>query len=102
MMRYLVAILIILLVMLQYDLWVGDGSLATVWRLKQAVEVQQTENESLQERNAALEGEVKDLKSGLDAIEERARSELGMIQQGETYIQVIEPDDGKVVGTAKE
>ncbi len=94
-MRILVAFLLILLIILQYDLWVGEGSLATVWHLQKAVNAQKEENERLQERNAALEGEVKDLKSGLEAIEERARSELGMIKKDETYIQVIEEGEEK-------
>jgi cell division protein FtsB len=97
-MRYLVAILFILLLILQYDLWVGDGSLATVWQLKKSIAAQKEENKQLRARNDELEGEVKDLKTGLDAIEERARSELGMVKEGETYIQVIEDDsdEGRV------
>ena len=90
-MRWLIAILVIVLVLLQYRLWVGDGSLAEVWRLHQAVETQRTENQELLERNAALEAEVQDLKTGSEAIEERARSELGMIREGETFYQVVEP-----------
>ena len=89
-MRILVAILLILLLVLQYDLWVGDGSLATVWHLQKEVDAQQLENTYLKERNDALAAEVKDLKTGHDAIEERARDDLGMIKEGETYIQVVE------------
>ncbi len=89
-MRLLVAILLLLLVLLQYDLWVGEGSLATVWRLQQAIDAQQAENTTLRARNRALEAEVRDLKTGTDAIEERARNELGMVKEGETYIQIIE------------
>ena len=93
-MRILVAILLILLLVLQYDLWVGDGSLATVWHLQKEVDAQQLENTYLKERNEALTAEVKDLKTGLDAIEERARDDLGMVKEGETYIQVVdEPSD---------
>jgi len=97
-MRILVAILLILLLILQYDLWVGEGSLATVWQLNKSIELQKKENKKLRARNDELEGEVKDLKTGLDAIEERARSELGMVKEGETYIQVIEDNgnDGQV------
>ena len=96
-MRILVAILLILLLVLQYDLWVGDGSLATVWRLQQEVDEQQLENTHLDERNETLSAEVKDLKTGLDAIEERSRNDLGMLKEGETYIQVVEEplDDSK-------
>ncbi|MDH3948869.1 MAG: cell division protein FtsB [Gammaproteobacteria bacterium] len=89
-MRILVAILLILLLALQYDLWVGDGSLATVWHLQKEVDAQQLENTYLTERNETLAAEVKDLKTGLDAIEERARNDLGMVKEGETYIQVVE------------
>lgn len=89
-MRILVAILLILLLVLQYDLWVGDGSLATVWHLQKEVDAQQLENTYLKERNETLAAEVKDLKTGLDAIEERSRDDLGMIKEGETYIQVVE------------
>ena len=96
-MRILVAILLILLLVLQYDLWVGDGSLATVWRLQKEVDEQQLENTHLDERNETLSAEVKDLKTGLDAIEERSRNDLGMLKEGETYIQVVEEplDEGK-------
>lgn len=81
----------LLLLSLQYRLWVGDGSLAEVWDLYQQVEIQRDENQSLRERNQALEAEVQDLKQGLGAIEERAREELGMIKEGETFYQIIEP-----------
>ncbi|MBD3618155.1 MAG: cell division protein FtsB [Chromatiales bacterium] len=90
-MRWLLIILAVLLVLLQYRLWVGDGSLAEVWRLHQAVEELRAENAELRDRNEALEAEVKDLKTGTEAIEERARSELGMIRDGEVFYQVVEP-----------
>lgn len=89
-MRILIAVLIILLLLLQYKLWFAEGGLIKVWHLNEAVEQQQIENEKLKERNRALEAEVRDLKQGLEAIEERARSELGMIGRDETYYQVIE------------
>lgn len=89
-MRWLLWFLVVLLVLLQYRLWVGDGSLAEVWGLYQQVEAQREENQHLRERNQALEAEVTDLKQGLDAIEERAREELGMIREGETFYQIIE------------
>jgi len=88
--RIITGILVLLFALLQYDLWVGEGSLASAWRLQQSVKTQQQENDSLKERNAALAAEVMDLKQGLDAIEERARNELGMIKEGETFIQVVE------------
>ncbi len=89
-MRVTIAILILLLLVLQLRLWVGDSSVGEVWRLQTAVEKQQQENRRLKERNQALEAEVNDLKQGVDAIEERARSELGMIKKDETFYQVIE------------
>lgn len=89
-MRLLTGILLLLLVLLQYDLWVGEGSLASAWRLQQEIEQQQQENKGLKERNGALSAEVTDLKQGYDAIEERARNELGMIKEGETFVQIVE------------
>jgi len=89
-MRWLVWLLVVLFVLLQYKLWVGDGSLAEVWDLYRQVEMQKEENQQLQERNQALEAEVQDLKKGLESIEERAREELGMIKDGETFYQIIE------------
>ena len=82
-MKLLSAIFVILLLMLQYDLWWGEGSLWAAWQLKQDIAQQQQANASLQARNDVLSAEVNDLKSGLAAIEERARSELGMIKQNE-------------------
>ena len=89
-MKTLVIILIVLTILLQYRLWFGDGGLVEVWNLRHAVEEQKQENAALMERNKALEAEVKDLKQGLDAIEERARSELGMIKKDETFYQAVE------------
>jgi cell division protein FtsB len=89
-MKLLIAILVILAVLLQYRLWFGDGGLLEVWELHRAVEIQKQENAVLMERNKALEAEVKDLKQGLDAIEERARSELGMVKKDETFFQAVE------------
>jgi cell division protein FtsB len=89
-MRIWIVLLISLFVILQYDLWVGEGSLATVWRLQKSIENQSKENKVLADRNKALEAEVIDLKQGKDAIEERARSDLGMIKEGETYIQIVD------------
>ena len=90
--RWLILVLIALLLGLQYKLWVGDGSLAEVWHLRQSLAEQRKDNERLAERNAALEAEVKDLKQGLDAVEERARAELGMIKEDEEFYQIVEPD----------
>jgi cell division protein FtsB len=97
-MRWIGWLLFALLLILQYRLWVGDGSLAEVWDLYQQVEIQRDENRKLRERNQALEAEVQDLKQGLEAIEERAREELGMIKEGETFYQIIEPADDSAGG----
>jgi len=79
-----------LLAVLQYQLWMGERGLSDVWRLHKTLEAQEQENQRLKERNQALAAEVKDLKQGQEAIEERARSELGMIKKGETFYQVVE------------
>lgn len=93
-MRYLFLALLVLLLFLQFRLWVGEGSFAGVWRLNQDVAEQKLENTRLRERNEALDAEVQDLKQGLDAIEERAREELGMIKEDEIFYQIIE-EEGK-------
>ena len=94
-MKVLIAILIFLLLILQYKLWFGDGNMREVWQLETTIEAQKVENKKLRDRNLALEAEVKDLKQGLEAIEERARNELGMIKKDETFYQVIEEDELK-------
>ncbi|KGK42521.1 cell division protein FtsB [Nitrincola sp. A-D6] len=92
MFRLLIIILLLLLAGLQYRLWLGDPNLRQVWQLEQAILEQRRENQLLAERNQRLEAEVADLKQGLKAIEERARSEMGLIQEGETFYRLIEPD----------
>lgn len=102
-MRLLIAVLIILLVVLQYKLWVGQGGYFDVRRLEQELTAQRSNNEQLLERNRALQAEVKDLKKGLAAIEERAREELGMIREGETFYQVVPaPNDQKKPSTQQQ
>ncbi|MCU7926153.1 MAG: cell division protein FtsB [Candidatus Thiodiazotropha sp. (ex Dulcina madagascariensis)] len=93
-MRIVIAILIVLLLFLQYRLWVGEGSLAEVNNLEQEIKQLKQELVGLRERNSALQAEVEDLRSGQAAIEERARSELGMIKEGEIFYQVIGPSAG--------
>jgi cell division protein FtsB len=85
-----VVLLVSMLVLVQFRLWVGDKSLVEVWRLRQAIDQQTSENALLQSRNQRLEAEVRDLKTGLDAVEERARLELGMIRKDEIYFQIVE------------
>jgi cell division protein FtsB len=82
-------ILIILLALLQFRLWTGHGSLPDVWRLREIMRDQVQENENLQERNLSLAAEVQDLKQGLVAVEERARSEMGMVMPDETFFQIV-------------
>ena len=89
-MRSLLIFLLLLFVLLQFRLWFGDGGLIEISRLHKAIDAQQLQNASLKERNAALEAEVMDLKQGAAALEERARSELGMIKPGETFYQTVE------------
>lgn len=89
-MKWLLFLLIFLFCLMQYKLWVGDGSLVDVHELRRSIEEQKEENKRLAERNRELEAEVKDLKEGLAAIEERARANLGMIKKGETFYQIIE------------
>lgn len=96
-MRGLVLVLVVLLGFLQFRLWVGDGSVAELHDLRGRIAETEQELVQLQARNNALAAEVEDLKTGLDAIEERARSELGMIQPGEVFLQVVEkPAGGKL------
>lgn len=90
-MKTVVAVLLVLLVALQYRFWFADGGMVEVHRLEQKVSAQRKENKSLRERNRALAAEVHDLKQGLDAVEARARVELGMVRKGETFYQVVEP-----------
>ena len=87
-MRVLIAIFALALALLQLKLWMSDGGLHELWELRAEVEAQSAENARLAARNAVLEAEVRDLKEGLDAIEERARSELGMVKRNETFYQV--------------
>ncbi len=81
-----------MLVILQYRLWVGEGSLAELHLLKADIEIQKDELQQMRRRNQALQAEVNDLKKGLEAIEERARNDLGMIKEGEIFYQIIEPE----------
>jgi len=89
--RWFIALLIIILIGLQYRLWFGDANVLQVMSLQQQIEEQIEENERLQVRNSQLEAEVVDLKKGLSAIEERARSDQGLVRKGETFYQLVEP-----------
>lgn len=89
-MRLLLTVLVLLLLLLQFPLWSGDGGLPEVWELRERIAEQEAANRELQARNDALEAEVDNLREGLDAIEERARNELGLVGDGEIFFQVIE------------
>ncbi|PKG86323.1 cell division protein FtsB [Colwellia sp. 75C3] len=88
-MRVFTAILLILLILLQYRLWFGKNSVPDYLVLKENVVRQQSANEKLQQRNKLLFADTDDLKLGLEAIEERARNELGMIKDNETFFRLI-------------
>jgi cell division protein FtsB len=79
-----------LIVLIQYPLWLGKGSWLRVWEVDRQIRAQRDTNRQLKTRNDALEAEVRDLKVGLEAVEERARSELGMIRHDEVFFQVLE------------
>ena len=81
-------ILLLIIALLQYPLWLGKGGWIRVWEHERQVQAQREGNQKLEQRNAALDAEVRDLKSGYEAIEERARYELGMIKDGEVFVQV--------------
>src|SRR5690606_13057435 len=91
-MRPLIVALVFVLAVLQFRLWVADGGFREVWRLEARVEERTEENRRLAERNAALTAEVLDLKSGLAAAEERARSDLGMVLPDESFYQIVPYD----------
>jgi len=89
-MKTIIAALIVLFVLLQFKLWLGEGGMKDVWALDAAIATQTEKNARLKERNQTLSAEVDDLKQGLEAIEERARYDLGMIREGETFFQVVD------------
>jgi len=94
-MKSLIAVLILILIGLQYKLWFGDGSLSEVVQLSRELEIQKQKLRELEQRNSILEAQVLDLQNGLDAFEEKARNDLGMIKQGETFIQLIPGETDK-------
>jgi cell division protein FtsB len=89
-MRAFVITLASLIVLLQYPLWLGKGGWLRVWEVERQVEAQKAGNATLEVRNAALDADVRDLKQGYDAIEERARYELGMVRQDEIFFQIVD------------
>jgi cell division protein FtsB len=89
-MRWLTLVFVLLIALLQYPLWLGKGSWLRVWDLSQQIDKQKEANTALKARNDMLDAEVRDLKQGYAAIEERARSELGMVKQDEVFYQVMD------------
>ncbi len=87
-MRWPTWILIAVIVLLQYPLWLGKGGWLRVWDVDRQLAAQREVNQKLEARNAGLDAEVRDLKSGMDAVEERARYELGLVKNGEVFVQV--------------
>ena len=88
-MRFFAVILVIGVLGLQYRLWLADGGMREVWRLRKEVAAQRMENQKLIERNRTLTAEVQDLKKGKVAVEERARTDLGMVGAKETFFQIV-------------
>jgi cell division protein FtsB len=99
-MKWFTAALGIVVLLLQYRLWMSHEGVQELGRLEKAVQDQRLENESLVSRNTRLAAEVRDLKKGVTALEERARSDLGMISGNETFYQVIPPRGKDSAGTA--
>lgn len=92
-MRLITLALAALLLLIQYPLWLGKGGMLAVSDLKDQVELAQVKFDQLKARNAKLESEVRDLREGTGAVEERARLELGMIKQNEIFVQVLRKDE---------
>ncbi len=90
-MKVLIGVLLVLFCLLQYRLWYGDANVFQVQELERQIGELKQQATKLDARNAALEAEVKDLRNGIEALEERARQDLGMIKKGETFFQIIEP-----------
>ena len=94
-MRWLTVGLLAAIGLLQFPLWVGKGGWLKVWEYDRQLQAQKEVTKKLEIRNAGLDAEVRDLKQGYDAIEERARFELGMVRQDETFVQIPEKVPGK-------
>jgi cell division protein FtsB len=89
--RFVAGFLLVAFLAMQYRLWVSPDGMRDVWRLESAIAAQTQENDRLKERNSTLAAEVRDLKEGRAAIEERARTDLGMVGRNETFFQVVPP-----------
>ena len=97
--RLIVIGLTVLLIIIQYPLWLGKGSWLRVWDLSLQLDSALVKEQELRERNAKLASEVEDLKEGTGALEERARYELGLIKDNETFVQILENDSKKTAPT---
>lgn len=91
-MRLLFLTLLALFLLIQYPLWFGQGGWFAVWELEQKVAEQRSVNEGIRQRNMAMEAEVEDLRVGTQAIEERARTDLGLMLDKEVYVQILPPE----------
>ena len=92
-MKWLTVVLITLLILLQYRLWFGKNSVPDLLDMQQEVTDQSLQNANLIQRNSLLKADINDLKIGLDAVEERARNELGLIKEGETFYRILPPEE---------
>ncbi|ALS99520.1 cell division protein FtsB [Lacimicrobium alkaliphilum] len=91
-MKWISLVLITLLCLLQYRLWFGKNSIPDYWQMQQETQQMREQNANLAQRNSLLKADIEDLKIGMDAIEERARNELGMIKEGETFYRILPPE----------
>jgi cell division protein FtsB len=98
--KILGGLLAALIVLIQYPLWLGKGGWLRVWEVDRQLEAQRGRNGQLQVRNQSLDAEVLDLKQGVDALEERARYELGMIKSDEVFFQIVDKSRAQVPGAA--
>jgi cell division protein FtsB len=94
-------LLAVLIALMQYPLWLGKGSWLRVWELDRQLQVQKEHNRKLQVRNAAIEADVRDLKQGVEAIEERARYELGMVKSDEVFFHIVDATPGTATKAPK-
>jgi cell division protein FtsB len=97
-MRLLFLVLLVLVGLIQYPLWLGKGGWFKVWDLQGQIVAERATNEGLRARNAALAAEVRDLRTGTGALEERARGELGMMKDGEVFVQIVPHDAQAAAG----
>ena len=89
-MKLLALALLLAIAFVQYPLWLGKGGWLRVWEVDRQLGAQRATNQKLQSRNAVLDAEVRDLKQGFEAVEERARSEFGMVRQDEIFFQILD------------